>query len=336
MVDEQAARDTEEMLQAYTHAAEIAGRAPSVHNTQPWRWSVTRTGLELRADRSRQLRVADPQGRLLTISCGAALHHARLALAAAGWVAHVVRLPNARSSDDFARITLRGRTTSSAQERRLYEEIDIRHTDRRPTVDEAVPAEVLALIRQAAADEGAGLHWLGQPDLDDLAVAAARADEIGLADPDQRAEMEYWVGGGRPTRTGVPSDAVPERVPQTDIPGRDFGHPGTLGVGTGHARSARYGLLLRAGDEPEDWLRAGEALSACWLKATDLGVAVLPLSSVIEVPATREVVQRMLAGVGHPMLILRFGLVDPDQAPVPGTPRLPAERVVHPGPFPQP
>jgi nitroreductase len=336
MVEEQTQPDPDEALQAYEHAAEVGGRAPSVHNTQPWRWYATRTGLELRADRSRQLRAADPDGRLLTISCGAALHHARLALSAAGWVPHVVRLPDARSADNLARITVRERTAPGAQDRRLYDEIDIRHTDRRPTVEQAVPAEALALIRQAAAGEGAGLHWLGEPDLDDLAVAAEHANEIGLADADQRAEMEYWVGGRRSTYTGVPSDVVPERAPQTDVPGRDFGRPGTLGVGPGHARSAVYGLLFRPGDEPEDWLRAGEALSACWLKATDLGVAVLPLSSVIEVPATREVLRRMLSGVGYPQLVLRFGLADPDQAPVPGTPRLPAERVVRPGPFPPP
>ncbi|BCJ75206.1 NAD(P)H nitroreductase [Catellatospora sp. IY07-71] len=335
MTDDPAAHG-DEVLEAYQRAAEVGGRAPSVHNTQPWRWLATRSGLELRADRSRQLHAADPDGRLLTISCGAALHHARLALHAAGWVPQVARMPDARSADALAEITVSGHGPTTAQQRRLFDEIDIRHTDRRPTVERKVPHDALQLIRQAAVDEGAGLHWLAEPDLDDLAVAAARANEIGLADPDQRAEMDYWVGGTRPTRTGVPSDAVPQSAPQTDVPGRDFGRPGTLDAGHGHARSAVYGLLFTSGDQPGDWLRAGEALSACWLKATDLGVAVLPLSSVVEVPATREIVHRMLAGAGYPMLVLRFGLADQDQAPVPGTPRLPAERTTWPGQIPQP
>lgn len=336
MADEGITAQRDDRLDAYRQAAEAAGRAPSTHNTQPWRWLATPAGLELRADRSRQLRAADPEGRLLTISCGAALHHARLALAAAGWKPQVVRLPDLRSPDHLASITVADHATPSAQDRRLYDEIGERHTDRRPTVEEPVPAEKLDLIRQAAVEQGAGLHWLRPPDLDDLAVAAARANEIGLADPDQRAEMDYWIGGRRPGRTGVPSEAIPQHAPQTDIPGRDFGRPGTLAVGTGHARLATYGLLFRPGDESDDWLRAGEALSACWLKATDLGVAVLPLSSVIEAPATREVLRRMLAGVGHPLLVLRFGVADPGQAPVADTPRLPAERVIRPGQFPQP
>ncbi|GAA1411884.1 Acg family FMN-binding oxidoreductase [Catellatospora coxensis] len=326
----------DEVIEAYRRAAEVGGRAPSVHNTQPWRWLATRTGLELRADRSRQLRVADPEGRLLTISCGAALHHALLALHAAGWVPQVVRMPDARSADALAQITVSGRQAATAQQRRLFDEIDVRHTDRRPTIGHKVPHDALELIRQAAVNHGAGLHRLAGPDLDDLAVAAARANEIGLNDADQRTEMDYWVGGTRPTRTGVPSDAVPQSPPQTDVPGRDFGRPGTLEPGHGHAHSAVYGLLFTPGDQPGDWLRAGEALSACWLKATDLGVAVLPLSSVVEVPVTRQILHRMLAGAGHPMLVLRFGLADPDQAPVPGTPRLPAERTTWPGQIPQP
>src|SRR5690606_6798678 len=70
-------------------AARAAGAAPSVHNTQPWRWRVYPDRLDLFADRSRQLTVADPDGRLLTVSCGAALHHARVALVAAGWLPQV-------------------------------------------------------------------------------------------------------------------------------------------------------------------------------------------------------------------------------------------------------
>ena len=58
------------------------------------------------AERSRRLTVTDPQGRQLMISCGAALHHARTALAAAGWDAHVTRLPDTRRPDLLATLTV--------------------------------------------------------------------------------------------------------------------------------------------------------------------------------------------------------------------------------------
>jgi nitroreductase len=49
----------------------LAARAPSVHNTQPWRFEVSERAIELYADASRQL-LEDPAGREMLISCGAA------------------------------------------------------------------------------------------------------------------------------------------------------------------------------------------------------------------------------------------------------------------------
>jgi hypothetical protein len=90
----------------------VAGAAPFIH-TQPWRWRVHPGGLGLYAQRDRQLTATDPDGRMMTISCGG-VHHARVALAAQGWQATVSRLPNPADPDLLARITL-GEHTSKSQ-----------------------------------------------------------------------------------------------------------------------------------------------------------------------------------------------------------------------------
>ena len=61
-------------------ALALAAAAPSVRNSQPWRWEVGRDAVHLHADLARWLPAADPMGRDLVMSCGAALHHARVAL----------------------------------------------------------------------------------------------------------------------------------------------------------------------------------------------------------------------------------------------------------------
>ncbi|MGZ4520454.1 MAG: Acg family FMN-binding oxidoreductase, partial [Mycobacteriaceae bacterium] len=66
-------------LETILAALDVACRAPSVHNTQPWRWAIAEHSVHLFADGSRRLPVVDPDGREMTISCGAALHHARVA-----------------------------------------------------------------------------------------------------------------------------------------------------------------------------------------------------------------------------------------------------------------
>ena len=87
-------------------ALEMAGRAPSVHNSQPWLWRVGPHSLHLYADPTLHLKHTDPDGRDLLVSCGAALNHCGVALAALGWQAKIQRLPNPAQPDHLASITL--------------------------------------------------------------------------------------------------------------------------------------------------------------------------------------------------------------------------------------
>ncbi len=309
-------------------AAELAGYAPSVHNTQPWRWRVGQRELDLFADRSRQLQISDPQGRLLLLSCGAALHHALTALAFYGWAFEVSRLPDQSDPDHLAHIRLGEQGKVPAEGLDIFEAMKARHTDRRPAGPLPVGDGNLVAIRNAVIAEGLGLHLLTPDQVLELGSASAQADRLETMDPAQREELAYWIGGDRQSGTGVPDAVLPQSPPQTLVPGRDFVHYGNLQTGEGHDRSASFAVLFGRGDEPADWLRAGEALSAGWLTATRLGVTVLPFSAVIEVAATREQLRRVLAGVGYPQLVLRLGMPDPRQAQVPRTPRLPAEQII--------
>jgi hypothetical protein len=306
---------------ALTGAAAAAGQAPSILNTQPWRWRLEPGRLELFAERSRQLPVTDPQGRLLTISCGAALHHARTALAAAGWSAHVARLPDPDQPDLLAIVTITGPAPVSEAATRLAGAIPLRHTDRRPVSETPLPDAHLNAIA-AAARADADLHVFTHDQVPDLATAVHRAAAVQADDPSVGAELAYWTGTSAPTGTGIPADVLPDRPAQTTVPGRDFGRTGTLPIGSGHDRAAIYALLFGTADDPMSWLRSGEALSAAWLTATTLGVSVVPLSDVVEVTYTRQTLRHLLAGLGCPHLVLRLGIADTEPAGYVHTPRL--------------
>lgn len=303
-------------------AARAAGLAPSVHNTQPWRWLVHRDRLDLYAQRDRQLGHADPHGRLLTISCGAALHHARVALLAEGWQPLVEPLPTPDDPDLLARLRLGDRIGASPEAIRRFQTAQVRRTDRRPLATIAVPPAALAAIRAAVEAEHVHLHLLRPEQVSDLAVAVARASELTGDDQPVRAELSYWVGGPHPPGTGLPPAAIPTQPPQTTVPVRDFGAAGTLTIVEGGDKAASYAVIFGELDTPAGWLAAGQGLSAAWLAATAHGVALLPFSAPVEVPATRTVLRRLLAGIGHPYLALRLGIPDPDHAGPPHTPRL--------------
>jgi nitroreductase len=312
---------------ALAEAAACAGYAPSIHNTQPWRWRVLPDRLELRAERDRQLRATDPDARLLTVSCGAALHHARIALDAEGWAVDVARFPAPADPDLLAVLTPAGRVPVTARAVRLFQVAQVRHTDRRPVSDTPLAPDTVAAVRAAVTAEGLDLHVLSGDQVHALAVEAGRAVAAEADDAGVQEELAYWTGRS-PAGTGMPADVLPASPPRTTVPGRDFGRAGALPIGPGHDRAAVYAVLFGPDDEPVSWLRAGEALSAAWLVATDRGASLLPLSGAVEVPLTRAALHRLLADLGQPYLVLRLGVADPDHAGPPHTPRMPAAQVV--------
>lgn len=321
-------------------AAGAAGAAPSIHNTQPWRWRVASPVLELRAVRDRQLGVTDPLGRLMTLSCGAALHHARVALAAQGLRSTVERLPDPAQPDLLARVTATGPVPVTHEAMRHLQTIRIRHTDRRPVAPAPVPPEALDALRRVAEAEGSHLHVLRSDDVLELASAAARAQRVEELDPDWVEELAYWAGGsttpsagsdtpsGRGEGLGLIDEVIPAEPTKTTVPSRDFGHGGTLPIGEGHDRTAAYAILYGDDDSPECWLRGGEALSAVWIASIEHDLTLLPLSAVVEVPQTRHVLRRLLSNIGEPLLTVRLGRPDPTQAATQHTPRLPAEQII--------
>lgn len=136
-----------------TTAVGTAVRVPSVHNSQPWRFAVGHRSLLLYADHSRQLTQTDPDGCDLMISCGAALHHARVIFAALGWHAEVHRLPSPAEPEHLASTELR-RHEPILDEVALAAAIPRRRTDRRRYSSWQVPRGHLEAIAETVADEG--------------------------------------------------------------------------------------------------------------------------------------------------------------------------------------
>jgi hypothetical protein len=317
-----------EVSTALRQAAEVATKAPSILNTQPWRWRVHDEVLELDADRTRQVHSIDPQGRLLTLSCGAALHHARVALRARGWEPEVQRLPDPTHPDVLARVAVREVLRAGPAELRLAGGIGHRHSDRRPVVAEApVGTNRMEALLAAAAGEGVRLHRVTREQRASLMYAARQAQQAEAADEAYQRDLNAWTderarGEGVPRETMVAGDVRP--------PGqRDFARGGEAGVYSegGEDAMADFLVLYTSGDAPPDWVRAGEAMSAVWLTGTVNDVAMSVLSDVVEEASARTLVQRLLPEKGFPQIILRIGIAAQPNPP-PASPRRPPDTVI--------
>ncbi|GIH04937.1 NAD(P)H nitroreductase [Rhizocola hellebori] len=315
--------------QVLRDAAVAATAAPSIFNTQPWRWQADGTTLRLWADRERQLMVADPDGRLLTISCGVALHHARLALAASGHEVSAKRLPDPADPDLLATIELAGAHQPTAQQLRLHAAIARRRTDRRAFGPEPVPAEIAHELVDAAEAQGAHLHLVRRADIARLAFAAAQAAALQLADSDYRKELIRWThrptwsGDGVPTATAV--QAAPRAVPVRDF--APFGGP-SMSAGPQTDNGALYAVVFTDEDSPASWLRSGEALSAALLTATAHGLGTAPMSDVTELTVTRERLRHLLSDIGVPQLAVRIGHAPAGEPPP--VPRRAHDQIIYP------
>lgn len=180
---------------------------------------------------------------------------------------------------------------------------------------------------RGAVREGAGLALLRPDQVIILARAVEHAYQADSADL-TRGEAAAWIGGERPLGTGIPAAALPAdpyRTGRTE-PARLMRRAGTTLLAESHHHAAVFALRSTAGDGRADWLAAGQALSAGWLTATTLGIAVLPLSTVTEVTASRDLLRPLLPTPGHPQLALR--LASASATPGPATPRLPPQAIV--------
>ena len=304
-----------------------ATMAPSMHNTQPWRFRILRDSqaIEVRADPARMLRHGDPHGRAVHIACGAALLNLRIAVAAGGREPVTRLFPDPAEPLLLATVRLGGRHRPSEEERDLCAAIPARHTNRRPFSARPVPPGVLAELVLAARLEGATLDIPGQGETRRLLGVVADAEFDLLADPGYRAELARWAGGDR-DQDGVPGGAAGPRDPRGRTPVRDF--LGGAAAGYDWFEDApQLAVLSTQANMREDWLRAGHALQRVLLTATLRGVATSPLTQPLET-SDAWLVRDPVTGSGWPQLILRIGY----GLPVPASPRRPVSDVLEPPP----
>src|SRR4051794_15432660 len=192
---------------AMRHIVGLATRAPSIHNTQPWHWRTTGRGLELHADPSRQLVVADPLGRNLAISCGAALHHAVVAASALGWRSAVERLPEGPGSALLARLTLEPDHPSATAAADLRA-IEQRCTDRRRFTSWPVPRERLQPLTLEAERHGShAVPLIDQSSRLRADLLVAKAADLQATDAPATDEQRSWVDHS--PVDGIPSAVLP-------------------------------------------------------------------------------------------------------------------------------
>jgi nitroreductase len=307
----------------WAEAITAAAWAPSVHNTQPWRFVVRPDVAELHLDPGRLLPVADPTGREARISCGAALFNLHTALRAAGSDVAVGLMPRRSHPTLLAMVRPFGRRAPNPTELSLHAAIPRRRSHRRPFHPAPVAPAALHQLVYAAAVEGGYLRLAQDPPtVSAITALIRRAQHLQQHDRAYRRELAGWTfgSGDEGDRTdGVPHHASgPRSSPDSILAMRDFA-PECERPARAYESDPLLGVLLSAGDTPLDQLRAGQALQHALLVATTRGVGASILSAPTELPLARASLHRLVGGSMWPQLVLRFG----SAVPTPASPRRP-------------
>jgi len=295
--------------QVIRDAVALACHAPSLHNSQPWRWVAEGSTLHLWADLFRLVYATDHAGRELTLSCGAVLDHLRVAMAAAGWDSDTERLPDPSEPDHLAALVFRPLQAVTEAHRQLAAAILRRHTDRLPYGAPAGWPGLESALRRAVGPYDVTLDVVTDEARPILAEASRLTETLRRYDTSYQDELRWWTSpfasdeGVPQTELVSSSEAARVDVARTFPPAGGGGRHARID----HDRSKILVLSTRDDDARLDVLRCGEALSAVLLECTVAGMATCTLTHMTELEPSRDIIRQVTGNSGQPQLLIRVG-----------------------------
>ncbi|MEV3858167.1 nitroreductase family protein [Streptomyces sp. NPDC050095] len=302
--------------------------APSMHNTQPWRFRFdadSRT-VEIHAAPERSLPHEDPHGRALHLAAGAALFNLRVAALRLGWNAMPRLLPDPDHPGLLATVRLAPNPAPSGTHHPgLYEAIGRRHSSRSPFTGVRPPVATLRELTEAAHAEGALLSLPDRAETARLLEITAYAERRNHADALRSTESRRALvpdAYGPDSGFGIPSAALGPQDSFERLPMRDFSatpRPRRL-RSEAFEHAPTLGVLTTAHDRRVDWLRSGEALQHVLLLATAHGLRTSLLHQAMEWPDLRARLRAAHRPGDHVQMLVRLGYgpagpVTPRRAP---------------------
>jgi hypothetical protein len=317
-----------------TPVIEDAVWAPSVHNTQPW-WFGIKDRIDdpmisLHSDVERRLDVADPLGREMLISCGAALFTLRLSVMCLGRVPEVTLLPDPDRPALVADLRFGATVPVTEEISRLYEQIRTRRSHRGAFLDRPVGAALQAALAEEARRDGASMYIATGPSRIALGALTEVGEQVQRMNLVYLSELARWAPSpGSRRQDGVHETAYPQHPERLEphYPTRDFARGHRWGADGGHdtcpGAAGVVVLLTTRGDDRTDWLTAGQALQRVLLRASADSLSAAFHTQALEVPELREFIRNRICSGAYPQAMLRLGFTENRL----GTVRIPAARV---------
>ena len=305
-----------------------ATRAPSGHNSQPWRFCATASGIAILPDVARILPAVDGEQRELLISLGCALENLCL---------HATTLHYASTAtiSSDGRIDVHLRADDALRPDPLAAHIPRRQTNRASSDGRNVPDDILrTLLMDATATIHIHAFARNTPPYAQLADTIRRGNDVQMSDPAFKHELLSWIRYNR-KHSEAHNDGISNAVlgapnlPRwlAEIIVKSMMNSKTQNKTDGkHLATASHLLLVSSdGDDSAAHIATGRVLQRLLLRLTEAGIACAFLNQPCEVAPLRAGLRNTLPiGHAHPQILLRIGYA----AEQPYSRRRPVEEVI--------
>jgi nitroreductase len=290
----------------------FATLAANAHNTQPWRFRISESQIEILPDRTRRTPAVDPDEHHLYASLGCAAENLSLAAGAGGRAGNVSFDP----AKDGAVVFEFGDAVSEPSA--LFGAIPHRQSTRAEFDGRPVSAADLRALAAAAAVAGVDLVLItDRPQIERVRDLVVAGNSAQIADPAFMRELKSWLRFS-PRQAMTMADGLFSATTGNPTLPEWLGPLMFNLVFNADAENERYerqiqssagiAVFVSARDDKEHWVRAGRACQRFALQATALGLKHAFINQPVEVASLRPDLAALVGLPGlRPDLVMRFG-----------------------------
>jgi len=274
-----------------TYLLNYAILAPSIYNSQPWKFNVSNDEILVFADQSRWPRVADKDRRELYMSLGCAIENLVIAAEHFGYNCSVSYFPGEK--DLAAAISLTPQSEVGSYSRPdLFEAITTRRTNRQPYESRTISRQDLDALNKTGSNSDVSIILTDDLDTKErLRNLVIEADRVLYSDINFKSELGHWLSQGVMGPTGIGAKIAQMKMVFLNEGPEQIRKDADLINST-----PSIGFISTRNNDSISDLKAGRALERLWLAATARGISLQPMSQALEVPETKEELAELLAG----------------------------------------
>lgn len=296
----------------FIQIASYASKAPSGHNTQPWKFHITDDTITVVPNLEVALPVVDGNNRELFISLGCAVENLCIAASYFGYTTHIIEC-------SIEAIILELTKNDFTIEDSLFHQIEKRQTNRNIYNGNKISDEILQQLQSIPKENGVQFYFteIGTPFADTITEYIMKGNEIQMADIAFKNELLSWMRFNKKqveaTHNGL-SYLVFGNPPLPQILARPivslFLKPNVQNKSDRKKidSSSHFVVYTTQQDTFKEWINLGRTLQRFLLKATEIGISYAFLNQPCEVAAlASDLREKLPVNKEYPTLIMRIG-----------------------------